>query len=274
MPRDLDEKALFDRFSIKYELIKSNLLQQIERSNCGCDYGATSFATRKQVNDLGTMLGLEPGKRLLEIGAGAGWPGLYLAKQTGCDVTLTDLPIEGLRIAKQRAALDNLTGLSTVAVASGSALPFRQGWFDAISHSDVLCCLVDKPSVLRACRDVIHASGKMVFSVILISPGLSRADYQRALEGGPSFMSTQHSYPDLLQNSGWEMIDQVDLSAEFLDTLQVILKNEHRYADDLETLLGKDETLMRLNRTESYINTLEHGLIRRALFHAIPVSNG
>ncbi len=274
MPRDVDEKALFDRFSIKYELIKSDLLQQIERSNCGCDYGATSFATRKQVNDLGTMLGLEPGKRLLEIGAGAGWPGLYLAKQTGCDVTLTDLPIEGLRIAKQRAASDNLTGLSTVAVASGSALPFRQGWFDAISHSDVLCCLADKLSVLRACRGVIHASGEMVFSVILISPGLSRADYQRALEGGPSFMSAQHSYPDLLQKSAWEMIDQVDLSAEFLDTLQVILKNEHKFADDLETLLGKDETLMRLNRTESYINTLEQGLIRRVLFHAIPASNG
>jgi len=228
MPRDIDEKALFDRFSSKYELINSDLLQQIERSSCGCDYGATSFATREQVNDLGTMLGLEPSKRLLEVGAGAGWPGLYLAKKTGCDVTLTDLPIEGLRIAKQRAASDNITGISRMAVASGSALPFREGWFHAISHSDVLCCLVDKISVLNACREVIHAAGKMVFS---------------------------------------------DLSAEFLDTLQVKLNNELDHAADLENLLGKEETSIRLTRTRSYINTLEQGLIRRELFHAIPATN-
>jgi len=273
MPRDIDEKALFDRFSSKYELINSDLLQQIERSSCGCDYGATSFATREQVNDLGTMLGLEPSKRLLEVGAGAGWPGLYLAKKTGCDVTLTDLPIEGLRIAKQRAASDNITGISRMAVASGSALPFREGWFHAISHSDVLCCLVDKISVLNACREVIHAAGKMVFSVILISPDLSHDDYQRALEGGPSFMSSDDSYPNLLHKSGWNLIDHVDLSAEFLDTLQVKLNNELDHAADLENLLGKEETSIRLTRTRSYINTLEQGLIRRELFHAIPATN-
>jgi hypothetical protein len=33
MPRDVDEKALFDRFSSKYELINADLLQQIERSS-------------------------------------------------------------------------------------------------------------------------------------------------------------------------------------------------------------------------------------------------
>ena len=274
MPRDVDEKALFDRFSSKYEVIKSDLLQAIERSNCGCDYGATSFATREQVDDLGAMLALGPGKRLLEVGAGAGWPGLYLAKKTGCDVTLTDLPIEGLRVARQRAVSDNLNEVSRVAVASGSALPFRQGWFDAISHSDVLCCLVDKRAVLRACREVINAAGEMVFSVILTSPGLSAADYQRALEGGPSFMSSDASYPDLLHQSGWELIDQVNLSSEFMDTLQCKLGNELDHAVELEKLLGKEETAIRLSRTRSYIDALEHGLIRREFFHAIPASRG
>ena len=43
MLRDIDEKTMFERFSNNYKLIQNNLLRQIERSNCGSDYGATSF---------------------------------------------------------------------------------------------------------------------------------------------------------------------------------------------------------------------------------------
>ncbi len=270
MPRDIDEKALFERFSKSYQLIKSDLLRQIERSNCGCDYGATSFATLEQVNELIAMLKLGPNKRLLEVGAGSGWPGLYMAKKTGCDVTLTDLPIEGLHVAKQRAATDNLTRLSRMVVASGSALPFRNSWFHSISHSDVLCCLVEKLSVLKACRDVVHPDGVMVFSVILISPNLSQADYREAVELGPSFMASDDTYTHLLSQSGWELRSHVDLSKQFMETLQVKLSNEIKHADELNRLLGKVETDIRLTRTQSYIYGLKRGLTRRESFEVVP----
>ena len=58
MAGDVDEKALFERFSKKYKLIQNDLLRHIERSNCGCDYGATSFTTLKQAGELNTMLAL------------------------------------------------------------------------------------------------------------------------------------------------------------------------------------------------------------------------
>ncbi len=273
MPRDADEKALLERFSKRYDLIGADLLKQIERSNCGCDYGATSFTTLEQVKALGAKLALGPGRRLLEVGAGAGWPGLYLAKDSGCDVTLTDLPLEGLRRAKKRAEIEQLPGACAVAVASGAALPFRQGWFDAISHADVLCCLVDKLSVLSACRDVVRADGRMVFTVILISPDLSEAYCRQAVEQGPSFMAAKDSYPNMLEAAGWELVDHADLSTEFLETLRVMLDNELHHAGDLESLLGKEEALIRLSRTRSYINGLEQGLMRRELFHAVPTVN-
>lgn len=270
MPRDIDEKALHERFSKGYQLIKSDLLRQLERSNCGCDYGATSFTTLEQVYELITKLNLEPNKRLLEVGAGSGWPGLYMAKETGCDVTFTDLPIEGLQVAKQRAAKDNLTDLSRMVVASGSALPFRNNWFHAVSHSDVLCCLVDKLSVLKACREVVHPHGVMVFSVILISPNLSQADYREAAELGPSFMASDDTYTHLFGQSGWDLRNHVDLSKQFMETLQVKLNNEINHADDLKRLLGKVETDIRLTRTQAYINGLERGLTRRESFEVVP----
>jgi len=270
MSRDVDEKALFERFSNKYKFTQSGLLKKIERSRCGCDYGATSYSTVEQVNKLGDFLELEPHKRLLEVGAGSGWPGLYLAKKTGCDVTLIDLPIEGLIIAKARAVADDLASVSSMAVASGTALPFKENWFHAISHSDVLCCLIDKLSVLRACRDVVHEDGKMIFSVILISPDLSETDYSIAAESGPSFISADDSYPNLLRQAGWKLVDQINLTTEFLETLRVGLENELNHADDLEDLLGKEETSTRLSRSHSYIDAIERGLIKRELFHAVP----
>ena len=270
MARDVNESALFDRFSNKYKLVKSDLLKRIELSNCGCDYGSTSFTTLEQVKKLGSMLALGADKHLLEVGAGAGWPGLYLAKESGCAVTLTDLPIEGLRVAQQRAVLDELSNERSMVVASGAALPFGAGLFDAISHADVLCCLVGKLEVLRSCRDVVKPEGKMVFTVILTAPGLSEADYLKAVECGPSFIAAEGSYPDLLAEADWELISQLDLSNEFHETLKVMQNNELHYADVLEEMLGKEETMRRLSRTKESIYGLEHSLIRRELFEAVP----
>jgi SAM-dependent methyltransferase len=81
---------------------------------------------------------------LLEVGAGSGWPALYLAARAGCDVTLTDLPPGALRIAMERAARDGIPGACQAGAADAAHLPFRDAHFDAINHSDVLCCLVQK----------------------------------------------------------------------------------------------------------------------------------
>jgi cyclopropane fatty-acyl-phospholipid synthase-like methyltransferase len=270
MTQDVDEAALFERFSRKYSLVRSELLTKIERSNCGCDYGSTSFTTVEQVDRLGSMLALTPGKHLLDIGAGAGWPGLYLAKKSGCDVTLTDLPIEGLQRAKERAALDKLPGKNSMVIASGAMLPFSNGRFNAISHADVLCCLIEKLGVLKACREAISSDGNMAFSVILTTPGLTGADYRKAVESGPSFIAADDDYPNLIRAAGWDLIEQIDLSADFFTTLGVMRDNELENADELEKLLGSEETERRLRRTEESLYGLERGLIRRELFHALP----
>jgi cyclopropane fatty-acyl-phospholipid synthase-like methyltransferase len=84
-------------------------------------------------------LGLAETDRLLDLGTGRGWPGLYLAARTGCRVVLADLPLEGLRVAACRAHADGLATRVGVLAAAASALPFHPGSFDAIIHTDVLC---------------------------------------------------------------------------------------------------------------------------------------
>lgn len=274
MSRTAEEQALFERYTKRYALAQADVLLQIELATCGCDYGATSWTTQKEARNVCEMLELGPEKRLLEVGAGSGWPGLYLAKETGCDVALIDLPIEGLRVARKRAASELRPGTYCVAVADGSALPFRRGWFDAIFHSDVLCCLVEKLAVLQACRDVIHPDGKMVFAVILIAPDLAAASCQQALAGGPTFIETPDIYPSLLRRAGWAVTDHIDLTAQYLASTRRVLEEELARADDLEHLLGANETSQMLDRRRATVSALEQGLIRRELFHAVPLPAG
>lgn len=105
----------------------------------GANFGVDGYTTIEQADELTRRLELRPGLRLLDLGSGQGWPGVYLAKTTGCQVVLTDLPLEGLRIAAARAVTEGLAGRCAVVAAGGRHLPFAAETFDAIVHTDVLC---------------------------------------------------------------------------------------------------------------------------------------
>src|SRR5690242_730310 len=93
-------------FVNEYEIGQSPLMREIEQRVRGSVYGATSWTTRAQAEATAQRLGLAPSSRLLELGGGAGWPALFLATLSGCEVVITDLPLSGLRVARARAASD------------------------------------------------------------------------------------------------------------------------------------------------------------------------
>lgn len=132
-----DERQAVLEFRERYAAAPTEASRRVERAVIGTDWGANGYTTRDQADRLGRLLGLEPARRLLDVGSGRGWPGLYLAAKSGADVVLTDLPFEGLRLALRRAEQEQLSAAAVV--ASGSALPFRPASFDAITHTDVLC---------------------------------------------------------------------------------------------------------------------------------------
>ena len=266
MPRSIEEKALTEGFVADYRLGRADIMRELERVVCGCDYGGTSWTTRSEAQHVAELLGLGPGKRLLEVGVGSGWPGLYLARLTGCDVALVDLPLEGLRIATERALADRLAGVCWTVIADGGALPFKAGWFDAASHSDVLCCLAAKLPVLKACRWAVRTGGTMVFTVIFIAPNLSSADYERAAEAGPPFVGAPATYPDMLQHAGWEITHRADVTGEYAETARRLIREEEARAPALGELLGAAQAAERLAEHRRALGAIADGLLRRDLF--------
>jgi SAM-dependent methyltransferase len=134
-----DEAQALALFQERYRNTPSLLTRQIEQRVIGGDWGANGFTTMAQADTLAREVQLSAADRLLDVGSGRGWPGLYLAARTGCRVVLTDLPLEGFRVAADRAASEALAARTGVVASAASGLPFRASSFDVIIHTDVLC---------------------------------------------------------------------------------------------------------------------------------------
>jgi ubiquinone/menaquinone biosynthesis C-methylase UbiE len=265
-----EEWAQRDRFEELYARAQLPVMRSIERSVCGCDYGGSSWTTRAEAHRLGAVLGLRTGVRLLDVGAGSGWPGLYLAKRSGCDVALVDLPLSGLRIAARRVLDDRIPGGCWVALADAASLPFRGASFDAISHSDVLCCLREKRAALEDCRRVIRDGGRMAFSVISVAPGLLRDDYRRAVENGPEFIEAETDYPTMLHQTGWDDLDCHDITRDYAVSIRRQLGADEQRRNALQALIGAAEFAGRQAEWRSKLAALDDGLLRREFFVAAP----
>lgn len=135
-PKELEAR---DRFAGRYREERVDVVQEIERRVIGAEWGANGYTTIAQADGLADRLGLRAGDLLLDVGAGRGWPGLYLAATTGCSVVLTDLPLEGLTVAATRIQTEHLEERAWCVNANARDLPFRAASLDAVVHTDVLC---------------------------------------------------------------------------------------------------------------------------------------
>jgi ubiquinone/menaquinone biosynthesis C-methylase UbiE len=268
MSRSQDVNDLACRFAKDSEFARSAAMRELERSVCGCDYGSTSWTTCGEAEQIAQLLELRPGAKLLDVGAGSGWPGLYFAQLTGCDVVLVDLPLAALQTALERATTDCLAQRCGVVAADAAALPFKDASFDALSHSDVLCCTPDKLAVLRGCRRVARAGARMAFTVIAPAPSLADTERQIAIASGPPFVDVSDDYAVLLVQSGWCFQERTDLTAAFLQSMHTYIEGMQARADALAEVLGLDELTERMNRRQATIAAVTAGLLRRELFVA------
>jgi SAM-dependent methyltransferase len=254
-------------FARDYEIAQSPLMREIEFRVRGSRYGATSWTTRQQADATVARMGLSPGLRLLDVGSGSGWPALHLSAVSGCEAVLVDLPLSGLRIARQRAEADGLDGRCSVLAADGSALPFSDASFDRLHHADVLCCMTAKREMLAECRRVARPGALMEFSVIRLARTPGDDAERRLIErSGPSHPDVGEDYETLLQSTGWRVLVRDDVTGEFIRCMEVLLHESRRREKALVELLGAQDHAERLDRRHSTRQAVSVGLLVREIF--------
>lgn len=266
------ESDLFQRFEAGYQRRRHEVFAEIERQVCGCDFGASSWTTKRQADVMIAELGLAPGVRLLDLGAGSGWPALYFAEVSGCEAVLVDIPQAGLQVARDRARRAQLDGRVTIKPADAAATGLA-GPFDVITHSDLLCCLPHKADVLDECRRLLKSGGVMAFSVIEIAEGLDGADRLRAVAAGPEFVEAPVGYPDMLSNGGWQIECRRNKSAALAEAYRRQLAADQQYRRELRELLGDGELRDRLATWQAKADAVSDGLLCRFEYRVRPVAS-
>jgi hypothetical protein len=135
---DAVKPGVIGDFERRYRVKPTEVTRQIERAVIGGDWGANGYTTVGQADRLGRELSLGPRAILLDLGAGRGWPGLYLAASTGCRVVMADVPADALRLALDRAGDEGLANRAAAVRCSAMGLPLRPMSFDTVVHADVL----------------------------------------------------------------------------------------------------------------------------------------
>jgi SAM-dependent methyltransferase len=109
------------------------------------------------------LLGAVSGRRVLEVGCGAGQCGRWLTGQ-GADAVGVDLSSRQLRHSRR---LDEATGVALPVVqADALRLPFADGVFDlACSAYGAVPFVADSGTVMREVARVLRPGGRWVFSV-------------------------------------------------------------------------------------------------------------
>jgi len=196
---------------------------------------------------------------------------LLLAKLSQCDVTLLDIPLNALQQAAERAAEDRMSEQVRIVSGSGTALPFAAQSFDRISHSDVLCCLPEKFDFLQESRRVARPGARTHFSVILPAENLPASEHDEVLQTGPPFVGVDGNYSDMLRESGWQLSECQDVSADYKDSLQRLVDGIFEHEEELSELLGADDVVLKRKHREDQISLIARGSMRREAYAATAV---
>jgi SAM-dependent methyltransferase len=258
-------------FAAQYEQNAHPAFKNLEQSVLGCDYGGTSWTTRDQADGIGSLLALGQDVELLELGSGAGWPSVYLADESGCRLTLLDLPEVALQQARFRAEEDGLGSIVSAISASAAQLPLAGSSFDALCHSDVLCCLPEKQEMLNECRRVARAGARMLFYVIAPAEGLNEEDMAESIDAGPPFVGLQGDYATMLNTAGWRILQRKSVTDDYLASLEKMVEGMLGGESELIALMGPGEFAESLQRRRHQVSAVDRGLLVREMFLVEPL---
>lgn len=110
----------------------------------------------------------------------------------------------------------------------------------------------------------------MVFSVILISDGASQERAAAAVALGPPYIEAACGYAQMLDKTGWQVIDRVDLSPAFANSTRKLVDEWKKKQSRVRHLVGDEDFDEYPTRKINTIPLIEDGTIRRQLFAAIP----
>jgi cyclopropane fatty-acyl-phospholipid synthase-like methyltransferase len=184
-------------YNPNYKNFQTDLYAEIRQEAFGEDIGQNSWLTADEQDRFLEWLDLSPGKRLLDVGCGAGGPALRIAASTGCSVVGMDVHEQAIATAKSLAAERGLAAVAEFRVAdAGAQLPFSEASFDAITCIDAINHFCDRPHVIAEWTRLLKPGGRLLFTdPITVTGPLTNAEVAVRTSAG-FYLLVPHGYDE------------------------------------------------------------------------------
>jgi cyclopropane fatty-acyl-phospholipid synthase-like methyltransferase len=168
----------------------------------------------KAVEEAIAALGLKPGMRVLDIGAGLGGPARYIAERTGAHVTALELQEDLSAIGEDLTRRCGLTAL--VDHRCGNVLDGVAGNFDAIVSMLCFLHIPDRARLFAVCRSALKKSGSIYIEDFGRNRNATPAETEAlAVKVQCPHVPTPDEYRSDLAGAGFAAVQLTDMTADW-----------------------------------------------------------
>lgn len=120
---------------------------------------------------LAELAGVQPGERVLDVGAGIGGPARFLAARYGAHVTALDATERFCRAAELLTRGAGLADRVQIVCDDALALPFPDDSFDMTWTQALIQNIADKEQLIAELARVVRPGGRIAMFEVLAGPG-------------------------------------------------------------------------------------------------------
>ena len=156
------------------------------------------------------------GRRVLELGSGAGGGTLVLAGKYGADVVGLELEQALVELSQRHAKDAGLTEQVEFRCVLPGPLPVDDASFDVLYTSGVVCHIEDRQELFRDVMRILKPGGMLLGYDWFVTARSDAIDTWLRAADLHLFPATLDAYTDALQATGFEEINGDDASAWYL----------------------------------------------------------
>jgi 27-O-demethylrifamycin SV methyltransferase len=220
---------------------------------------------------------IEPDDEVLDVGCGTGAPACRIATETGARVTGITTSEEGVAAARARVAADGLSDRTAFELRDGMDNGFPDASFNRVWALESSHLMRDRDRMVSECARVLRPGGRFALCDIIRRRELDLMEVKRLREPlrllrevfGDARMEPLDEYARLARESGLEVEEPRDITAETRPTFQRWRENADRHRDRVTELFGADELAKFVESCDVLERFWDDGTLGYGLFVAV-----
>lgn len=184
-------------------------------------YDQDHYGGLEVVDTLAARAAIGPGSRVADFCAGLAGPARYLAQRYGAIMTCIELNPDRAPGAADLTRRVRLDGRVRVVRADVMRVPLADACMDAVLSQEALLHVPDKRAALAEAHRVLRPGGRLAFTDWAVHRQLDIEDAEAMWRGiAAQTLQSFSSYREMLQDIGFELISEEDLTEQWAEVLE------------------------------------------------------